>query len=235
MNVIICDDNRKFASMVEEALMELELINIEYEVFYSGESLCSYLSDGNSASIYFLDIEVEEKDGIEVGNFIRKKDDKAVIIFMTQHREYVYRVFECLPFRFVEKPFLKEKIQKVFQESLDYIYASRKFYFFKIGKTQYQIAYDDILYFEGRGRKVCICTKQGNYEFYGKIQTTFEELDANIFVRVHISYIVNMDAIRSIEIKDLVLSDGTELPISKPYRIETKQNHMKYMMWKSGV
>ena len=221
--------------MVESALLEMNFPNMQYEVFYSGEHLFDYTLKGNFANVYFLDIEMDGKNGVEIGSLIREKDDKAVIIFMTQHREYVYQVFQCLPFRFLEKPFKKETIQKIFRETVDYIYMSRKFYFFKIGKTQYQIAYDDILYFEGKGCKVSVCTKQGIYEFYGKIPEVFQELDENLFVRIHISYIVNMDAIRIIEARDIILSDKTALPVIKPYRTEVKQKHMQYMMWKSGV
>lgn len=235
MLIVICDDDRKTASLVEETILGMELPEVETEVFTSGESIYSWLGSGGKAGVYFLDIEIGSTDGVQLAGEIRKRDESALIVFMTQHREHVYKVFECLPFRFMEKPFTEKQVRKVTGECMEYMRTCRKYFFFKEGKCTHQISCDDILYFEGRGRKVCIRTKNGEQEFYGKINSVFEELDRSIFLRIHASYIVNMDAIRKVNVTDIMLSDGTVLPVSRTYRDSVQGEHMKYMLWKSGV
>ncbi len=235
MRIIICDDNKSIASYVENSIDEMAIPSVEVEVFYSGDSLVEYLKKGEKASIFLLDIEMEGKNGIDVGKYIRSVDEKAIIIYMTSHKDYVYDVFEVLPFRFLVKPVDSELLKKVLKESINKIYSDNKFYFFQIERTRYQIPYDEILYFEGRGRKVCIHTKTDEYEFYKKISQVYEELDQNIFLRVHNSYIVNMDYIRSVVQNEVCLFDKTVIPVSKSYKDEVSSKHVKYMIWKSGV
>ena len=235
MKIVICDDNKSIASFVEECIEDMNIPNIDIEVFYSGNKLVEYLERGNKGNIYFLDIEMDGLNGIDLGRIIRSDDNSSLIIYMTMHKDYVFKVFEALPFRFLVKPLVKDELLKVMKEALDHIQGSNNFYFFKIERTNYQIPYKDIIYFEGRGRKACIHTKDGEYEFYSKISDIYEELDQKIFLRVHNSYIVNMDYIRSIEKMEVVLSDDITVPISRSYRAEVGEKHMKYIVWKSGV
>lgn len=235
MKIAICDDNGKFAFLVEQTLTECPIQGTECDIFSSGDSLLSYLAQGNSYPVYFMDIEMEGTDGIKTANIIRKQDSHAVIIFMTSYKEYVYEVFEALPFRFLIKPLLKDRICKVFLEAVEHINATQKLFFFKTEREIHQIPYEDIIFFEGRGRKVEIHTNSRSIEFYQKISDVMEVLDANQFCRIHNSYIVNMESICSIDEKSVLMAGGENLPISRAYRNEARQNHLKFISWKSGV
>lgn len=235
MKIFICDDNKTITANVENFLDDMSIPDVEVEVFYSGDKLIEYIDQGERANIFLLDIEMEGSNGIEVGKHIRKYDEKSIIIYMTSHKDYVYDVFEVLPFRFLVKPLDEDLFKKAISESIKRIYDNNKFYFFKVERTTHQIPYDEILYFEGRGRKVCIHTKKGEYEFYKKISEVMEEIDDNIFLRVHNSYIVNMDFIRSVLQKELILENDIIVPVSKAYKNDVNTKHVKYMIWKSGV
>lgn len=234
MNIIICDDNKKLTSQIEEVIINMNIPNLSCEVFYTGESLLNYCKQENLVQIIFLDIKLEGKDGIEISREIRKINDKVLIIFITQYQEYVYDVFESLPFRFLVKPLNRAKLENVLLEAIEHIKKNEQYYFFKIERTQYQIAYSDILYFEGNGRKVCVHTRNGNFDFYGRMSEVNNTLDKSIFCRIHVSYIVNMDSIRVISEKEITLEDNTILPISKAYRTEVRKLHLKYIAWKIG-
>lgn len=234
MLVSICDDNLAFASQIEEVIVHMKISSVETEVFSSGNELLAHCTEDNKSQIYFLDIEMPGINGIETAHRIRQTDDKALIIFMTQHHEYVYSVFEVLPFRFLRKPFSDDDIKNTFLACIDYLNMASQYYFFKMDRIQHQIPCDDILYFEGRGRKVGLYTRTDEYEFYNKISKVAEELDDALFCRIHVSFIVNLNAIRSIKENVVLLDGGIELPVSKTYRQTAREKHLDYMMRKSG-
>ena len=55
-------------------------------------------------NILFMDIEMPGRNGIETSAYVREKDKNALIIFITDHKEYVYEVFDVLQFRCLIKP-----------------------------------------------------------------------------------------------------------------------------------
>ena len=105
-------------------------------------------------------------------------------------------------------------------------------FFFKQNKKQLQVDFNEIIYFEGNLRKVRLVTSEVEYDFYGKISDVVKQLDGNLFLQIHNSYIVNMSQIRKISDSAVVLKSGVNLPISKKYRDEVRQKHIQYMAWR---
>ena len=70
------------------------LDNCPLEVFSNGEELLDYLSDRKQRfSLYFMDISLPGISGIETAAAIREKDPYALIIYITDYKEYVYQGF----------------------------------------------------------------------------------------------------------------------------------------------
>ncbi len=75
MKIAICDNDIHFCEEIERMIAgygEIQKRRIETLVFYSGESLCTYLEQCEEIDILFLDIEFEQMSGIDVGEHIRK-------------------------------------------------------------------------------------------------------------------------------------------------------------------
>lgn len=102
MRIAICDDNLHQSGEIERKLLcYAKSETIEIDIFDSGDELISYLDKNKNAfNIYFLDIEMPGSNGIVTANQIRKNDMKAIIIFITQHRDYVYEVFRGIAVSF---------------------------------------------------------------------------------------------------------------------------------------
>lgn len=235
MRISICDDNRITANYVEEYISNLSFKDITYDIFFSGEDLIKYIENNHVVyNIYFMDIEMPGRSGIETSAYIRQTDKNALIIFITDHKEYVYQVFEVLPFRFLMKPLTKEKLNTVLGEAMEHIQTMKQVFFFKQGKTRLQVPFDEILYFEGNRRKIRLVTNQKEYEFYDKISNLKEQVDMNIFLQIHTSYLINMEQIHLIDESEVLLKNDIHLPISKKFRKEAKEQHLKYMEWRCG-
>ncbi len=233
MRIAVCEDNNIVAAFMEDYIASMDAENIEYEIFTSGDDLIHYMERENvTFNILFMDIEMPGRNGIETSAYVREKDKYALIIFITDHKEYVYEVFDVLPFRFLIKPVTREALNLVMKKAFEHFNLTKQVFFFKQNKTQLQVAFDEIIYFEGNLRKVRLVTTGGEYDFYGKISEVVKKLDGNLFLQIHNSYIVNMDQIRKISESVVLLKSGTTLPISKKYREYVRQKHIQYMAWR---
>jgi len=74
----ICDDGENICSQLEKYLCQYakeKSFQFDILVWYSGEELRDYLTQGGHLDILFLDIELFKMSGIEVGNYIRNELD----------------------------------------------------------------------------------------------------------------------------------------------------------------
>lgn len=236
MKIAICEDNKAVAAEVENYILDFHLKNLTCDVFYNGNELLKYLeTEEQNYQIYFMDIQMPMLDGIKTASYIRDKDKTAIIVFMTDYTEYVFQVFEVLPFRFLKKPITKSKLQEIICDAIDYLYTVKKFITFYIEKVCYQVAYEDVFYLESNKRKIILYTINREYLFYGKLGDIEKTLDSNIFARIHVSFLVNLEHIRKV-MKDAVeLDNGILLPVSKRYQEQIKEQQIHFIKWRNGI
>ena len=95
----ICDDDTILCSLLEEQIQALFVeisTGFEIEVWYDGESLENDLKKGIGLDILFLDIELLQKNGVEVGAFIRDEmgDTELHIVYISSKQGYAMELFK---------------------------------------------------------------------------------------------------------------------------------------------
>ncbi|MBE5841269.1 MAG: response regulator transcription factor [Butyrivibrio sp.] len=237
MQIAICDDNKENLALMEDVIENIMIRDVVVDCFETGESLLDYLKKNPDIfyQIYLLDIEMPGANGLEVAKMIREVDNRAIIIFVTAYSDYVFSSFEVQPFRFVNKPIDTHKLEEVIQTAVNYIYTSKKYIFISVDKAKIQLPCEKIMYFEGDKRKINVYTTDENYSFYSKMSDLEKMVDNNWFVRIHVSYIVNMDYVKAIYTDEIILNNGIRLPISKKYHRSVKLEHMRYLKWRIGL
>lgn len=220
-NIGICDDDKVFCAgleeMVHSAAGELNQ-KIETEVWYSGESIMRDLEKLPCPDILFLDIELYEKSGIDVGKYIRNGDDYMThIVYVSSRQEYAMQLFRLQPLDFLIKPVSKEQVKEVLERSLKQRARSKALFEYQKGSVFYQIPCGDILYFMSSDKKISMIAKDGADEFYGKLKDVAEKLPA-CFLVIHQSYIINSEYVAAYTYESVKMQDGILLNISKPYR-----------------
>ena len=76
INIAICDDNINICSEIENILLEYKNENnvkFNIDIFNSGNKFLEYLTLGYTYDILFLDIQIGDLTGVDVGDFIRNK------------------------------------------------------------------------------------------------------------------------------------------------------------------
>lgn len=119
----ICDDEKETCTVLENMLWqygEKHGIKAEISVWYTGESLCDFLTQGNLVDLLFLDIELISTDGIQVGNYIREelKNLETIIVYISSKSSYAMKLFEVQPLGFLIKPLKADQIEKILLKSI---------------------------------------------------------------------------------------------------------------------
>ena len=234
IRIAVCEDSIPVQAQIEDHISEM-LTDCPVEVFSSGEELLSFLSrEKRRFSLYLMDISLPGISGIETAAAIRERDPYALIIYITDYKEYVYEVFETLPYRFITKPIDKDIFHKAISDAVNYITDRGELFHFHVDRIQYQIPFQEIIYFESDLRRVTLHTGKEAFSFYGRLRDLSEHLNPMLFVRTHASYLVNMEFIRSIRDAEVLLSTGEHIPVSRKYRPSVRDKHLEYMKWRAA-
>ncbi|MCI8559053.1 MAG: response regulator transcription factor [Lachnospiraceae bacterium] len=221
-NIGICDDGENICTSIENMLLQYaqeKNIQVDTNVWYTGESLRDYLVSGGYLDILFLDIELFKMTGIEVGAYIRNQLDNMglQIVYISGKASYAQQLFKTQPLDFLVKPIFKEQVDEVMDMALKIAKKRNERFEFQQGKDYYYILMGDIVYFESKGRKVKAVTVKAVFEFYGKLKKVAECLSED-FIVIHQSYIINKEYVFRYTYEMVELVDGTILTISPANR-----------------
>jgi DNA-binding LytR/AlgR family response regulator len=230
INVAICDDNESITKQLEKYLVDIfrhRNIDCEIDCFFTGEDLCGNLTSGAVYDLVFLDIELPNLNGVEVGDIIRNKlNNEAVsIVYISWNKNYSMDLFDMRPLNFLVKPLDFTKVEKVTDTFLKLAKPRSEFFVYKVKHDTLKVSIGDIMYFENVGKKIRIhTTGGGTAEFYGTLRMIYEEqLIKYDFLPIHAAYIVNNDYVKFSNYNQLTLTDGMVLTISQSRRKEIRE------------
>ena len=221
IKVAICDDDNLFAHQLENIILNTcdnEGIKVDIEIYLSGFTLEKGILTGQKFDLIYLDIQMENGDGISAAKNIRKMDDNVILIFVSSYDRYMMELFRLDVFAFIKKPIDSASFSKIFLDANQKICSKSFFFAFKYRNQEYKIPCKDILYYESRGRQISIHEKSGEiHVFNGKLSDVEKNLEKGKipFLRIHQSYLVNYFLIKSRTKSEVTLINGTNLPISE--------------------
>ena len=226
--IAICDDVPSVCSDLKAMIMDMknDLIckEITIDTFYSGEALIDNIKEENLYDLIFLDIELGKINGVEIGHIIRKQMEDYVtkIIYISSKDIYDRQLFDVQPLHFLKKPIDSKKVFDVIQLAMKISEKENRNFEFKSFRNTIKVPYRDILYFESRGRKVFLMGTKSNYTFYGNINS-LEEVLPKFFIHPNRSYFVNYEFVTCFKFEELIMTDGSVIPISRNKRKEIRE------------
>lgn len=193
MNIAICDDDAAFRDFLSEQITEYfsetaQSLNIF--MFSNGEKLSesSLLFD-----IAFLDVEMENMNGIDAGISLKKKNPYCVIIIVTSYGAYLDDAFKINAFRFLSKPLDKSRLYSAVDDALEIIKNDVIVFRDTKKNEDVKVCSRDIILIETHSRGTRVVTVNGTYYSKDKIGVWRSRLGGISFVCPHKSYIVNLD------------------------------------------
>ena len=231
INIAICDDDKVICSELENIMLEYaksHFLQIEIDIFYSGESLLEYIEQENHLDILYLDIEMGQMNGVEVGRQIREtyRDHSIEIIYVSANDGYDRQLFDVQPLHFISKPIDKAIVERDLELALDRGKKLSGSFIYKKGYDTYKVPISDIVYFESLNREIKIVASQGEDTFYSSFSEVLPRVMEHQFVQIHRSYVINFNQVKTLRYSEVIMSNGDTLPISKSKRDEIRSLQM---------
>ncbi len=171
--------------------------------------------------LMFLDIQMPGINGL---NFLKSLKQPPKVIFTTAYMEHAVEAFELEALDYLLKPvtferFIKaiQKVQKREETNTSSAPAVDPVLFIKENKRLVRIEHNDILYLEGFGDYVKVATPNQVHVTYSTLNKLGELLPTNQFIRIHRSFIINLNKLQFLE-GNYVQISGHSLPIGLTYK-----------------
>ncbi len=191
LQVGICDDEPFIAKQLSQILNEIAVekaYGMEIHVYGSGIELLDTLY---SLDILFLDIEMPEMDGIEVGRRLRQVQKDCRIIMATSVVERFKEAFEIQAFRFITKPFEREEIARVLEAVMESRIGMETVSFYET-RMEVDVMQRQIYYLWSCDSSVEARIGDRILRREGSLNEMERILDSRLFFRVHKKYLVNL-------------------------------------------
>lgn len=226
----ICDDDllqRKYMNeLCQQYFQKIEGISYECILLKSGEELIAY--QGEMIDLLFLDVEMENLDGIQALKYLENSKNVWRIVFVSSHAEYVWDAFGKKTLGFECKPLPYERIEKWINLVLLEMYNNFPIEYSTPDGKQW-IKLEDLYYIEAQKNYVNLNTNKDKYLAFGNLKFWEQKLkDRCKMLRIHKAFLVNPLHINSMK-KDTVLDNGIQLPIGRRYQEQTKKDYESYI------
>lgn len=183
------------------------------------------INNGTSPDIVFLDVDMPELSGMDVADML---SPKSAIVFTTAFPNYAVEAFEKNGSDFILKPISFDRFAKSVNKVQNKIKVQRQSeqtiqdeYFFinpGIKGKMIQLNFSDILYIEGLKNYVIIYTADDKFITYLSMREVEKSIPESKFIRIHKSFIVNIEKIKEIDGNNVVLSPTLELPLGISFK-----------------
>lgn len=219
---LIIDDEPLARRIIEKHLSNFDQIKIIAKCGNAFDAM-SFLQQ-EQIDILFLDINMPKLSGI---NFLKSLRQPPLVIFTTAYPEYAVEGFELEAIDYLLKPISLERFTKAIFKAIQQLEIqqqlipkpSQEYLIVKADKKLHKIEQKDILYMEAYGDYVKIKLENRQFTPKKKLSDLYKEMNQNLFLQVHRSFIINLKAVEYIEGNRLKVGEKM-LPISQTYRNE---------------
>ncbi len=226
---IVIDDEELSRNLLENYIGRVSSLELIAKFKNPVEALATLAED--DVDIMFLDIQMPELTGTE---FLRTLSDPPAVIFTTAYNQYALEGFELSATDYLLKPFNFTRFLKAVNKATELIKLRRnaketslaethgnevhdEYLLINASRKLHRVHLKDIEYVQSDKEYVIYFTKQEKIMALGSLKSLEEELPSADFIRVHKSYIVAKDRVRSIEGNQINLEE-IKIPIGGTYR-----------------
>ena len=236
LSIAVCDDEIieccSMAGKIRDILEEMKIPCIIRQ-FRSGGEL---LQAPESFDIVFLDIIMQDLDGMKTARILREKASDKMLIFVSSSREYVFEAYDVEAFQYLLKPVDDRKLKRVLQKAVPKTERrSREFIIVSRERQKKKLLLDDIYYFEIKGRVVDVHGPEGVFTYYEQIGELEKILRKKGFFRCHKSYLINLKYVDGYNRQEVILENGEKIVIAKRRYEEFAQEVLKVMRENGGI
>ncbi|MFO8235433.1 MAG: LytTR family DNA-binding domain-containing protein [Bacteroidales bacterium] len=224
MNCIIIEDDPLSMKVVEEFISRTDFLDLQYEFHDAVEAINTLNAGKERIDLIFLDIEMPEMTGIE---FLKTVKNLPQVIIISSQEKYALQAFDYEVTDYLLKPITYSRFYKAVIKAKENheLHEQKKNeideIFIKKDSALIRLKYKDILWVEAMENYVVIQTFEEKYTIHFTMKSILQQLPADLFKRVHRSYIVNIKNIDRIEDNYVIINavkGQKHIPIGKAYK-----------------
>lgn len=216
LRVGICDDSQTDGAYVGSLLSRWAQergITLHVEQFPSAESFLFRYAEEKRFDLLLLDIEMGQLDGVSLAKEIRQGNQQVQIVFITGYSDYIAEGYEVAALHYLLKPVNGEKLRSVLDRAVDKVRQGERVLTLEQGGEMVRIPLGEIRYLEVCRNYVTVHGKE-DYTTKSTLSRLEEGLDGR-FHRLGRSMVVNLECVRRVTRSQVVLADGSVLPLPR--------------------
>ena len=236
MHTLIVDDEPLARNELSYLLDQCEEVTSIEEADSIEEALEKLLQ--KDIDLVFLDIHLTEESGLTLADKINRMPDPPVIVFATAYDQYAIQAFERDARDYLLKPFELERVQQAVQranatltESKQHFEATEEpssVFPVQMDDRIFMVRMEEILALEVNQGATTIYTLEKDYKTFEPLTSWEKRLPTPPFMRVHRSFLVNLDKIDEIQpwfnqTYQITTENNLKIPVSRSYAKQFKE------------
>lgn len=192
------------------------------------------LSSNKDYDLFFCDIEMPDRDGIDVSFEFKKKHKDMEIVFVSNREDKVFDSLKVHPFGFIRKKNFMDDIRFLLRSYFEKMKERKKEpdIIFSFQTSYRKIKLKDIIYIESQRKNQLVHIKDENPPL--EVTSTMKELEEKLtpygFLMTHKAFLVNYRYITDIDNDYMIhLSNGEKVYLAKRKAVEIKERYLELM------
>ncbi len=218
MKLVICDDNPADIDYITGLVGEWRRqtgTGVEILSFPSAEALLFAWEENRDMDILLLDIEMGEISGMKLARHLRRAGAAMQIVFITGYMDYIAEGYDVEALHYLLKPVTGERLGQVLDRALERIRTREHMLWLTLQDGVVRLSVYEIRYLEVMRNYTTVHGAE-DYSVKRSLNDLERELDGG-FYRIHRSFIVNLRFVKRITRTEVILKDGTALPLSRKH------------------
>lgn len=219
MRIAICDDDNKdllqIASLLE-SYRNSRKVQLSYVSFQNAMDLLASM-DIRDYDLILLDMLMPGINGMEAAREIRERNSRVQIVFLTSSPEYAVESYSVRAYYYILKPASEEKFFLILDKLMDDFRKPEDALLLKTQSSVFSLPYGKMEYIEVSAKKLYFYLTDGSMrEVTGKL-ADYEQalLKRPGFMKVHRSYLVNLQWVKELHQGELITVSGRHVPVSR--------------------
>lgn len=223
LRIAVCDDEAEdlaqLSALLEaydtECMLDIQVYSGSAELLQSGE-----------VDIVLMDIEMPAPNGFEAAKKLKARKDPPVIVFTTKSNAYALKGYG-IAIRYLQKPLQEQSFFEAMDAAIGEAVAHRLT--FEVNETTYAIRLQEIVHIEVYGHYASIHAGNEVYRIRSTLKDIAAKLPRGSFGIPHKSYVVNLEHVRSATNSEILLDNGTRIPVSRRKSAEFNQTLYRFL------
>lgn len=226
ITIVGVDDEYPTLEIIKKYCKEIENVDLIATFQNPTEALTSLQM--NKVDLVILDINMPYLNGVEL---LQSLNYHPLCIFFTMETQYAVKAFELDVVHYLVKPVDFITFEKAVNKAKDLLkfrnsmqkQGKEDFIMFKSNYSMHKVFLKDILWIEGLSEYIVLVTALKRYIILDRMSNFVRTYEKMGFLRIHKSYIVLLNHIRSVSSGKVFLMNDLELPLGRTYREALKK------------